>query len=53
MHGVHGFDIGSIAAGMGMLIFAYLVLSNWQGANALLGTSVSGTGSLVKTLQGR
>lgn len=45
--------IGDILAGMVFLIAAYLVFTNWQGANALLRTVFGGTASLTKTLQGR
>ena len=45
--------MGHIFAGFFWLILAYLVLSHWQGANSLLGTSVNGTGTVVKDLQGR
>lgn len=34
-------------------IFAYLVLTRWQGANALLKTGFGGYVSGVKALQGR
>ena len=50
---MRGLDVGTIMAGIGMLIFAFLVLNNWQGANALLGTTATGGGSIIKTLQGR
>lgn len=36
-----------------LAIVAYLVLANWRGANALLGTSVTGYARAVRTLQGR
>jgi hypothetical protein len=34
-------------------IAVYLLLVNWRGANALLGTAFSGYGNLVKRFQGR
>lgn len=36
-----------------LAIVAYLVLVNWKGANALLGTSFSGYSGVVRSLQGR
>ena len=45
--------MSGIFAGLFWLILAYLVLSNWSGANSLLGTgSKAGIGT-VKALQGR
>ena len=44
---------GDIIAGMVMLITIYLIVANWQGANALLRTAFGGTAALTKTLQGR
>jgi hypothetical protein len=34
-------------------IVTYLILTNWKGANALLGTSVGGYVKGVRALQGR
>lgn len=34
-------------------IFLYLVLTNWRGANALLGTGFGGARGYVEALQGR
>ena len=48
-----GLNLGSVMAGIGFLIFAFLVLNNWQGANALLGTTATGGGAIIKDLQGR
>lgn len=42
-----------IVSGIGILILTYLILSNWQGTNALLTSSLKGGTALVKTLQGR
>lgn len=36
-----------------LLILAYLVLTNWKGANALVVSSASALIQLTKTLQGR
>lgn len=33
------------------LIFAGIVARHWQGANALLGTGVSGGNTIIKTLE--
>jgi hypothetical protein len=38
---------------MAMLIFLYLLLANWKGANSLLATGASASIGMVKTLQGR
>jgi len=38
---------------MFILILAYLVLTNWQGANALLVNASRAVISLTRTLQGR
>ncbi len=38
---------------VGLLILAYLLLSNWKGTNALLTTSASAGNTLIRTLQGR
>ena len=46
-------SIGDIIWGMGILILAYLVFTNWRGANALLTSTFQGTAGLAKTLQGR
>lgn len=48
---MRGFDMGSMIAGIGILIFVGLVLKNWSGANAILSTSFSGGTTLVHTLQ--
>lgn len=40
-------------AGSFWLILAYLVFTNWKGANTLLSTSVTGGNSTIKNLQGR
>lgn len=45
--------MGHIFAGVFWLILAYLVLSNWSGANSLLGTSSTAGVSTIKALQGR
>ncbi len=45
--------LDSFLAGTGILIFAYLVLTNWKGANALLGTTFTGGNNTIKNLQGR
>lgn len=42
-----------IVAGMFILILAYLVLANWNGANQLLSTSAGSVIGLTRTLQGR
>lgn len=42
-----------VLAGIGMLIFAYLILTHWRGVNALLATAASASGSTIRTLQGR
>lgn len=47
------FTWGDVVAGFVLLIFTFLVVSNWKGSNALLSTGLSGTTGLVKTLQGR
>ena len=49
----HVTGIWSAVGVMFLLIAIYLVLENFGGANALLGTLFSGGGSLVTTLQGR
>lgn len=36
-----------------LLVFAYLVLTNWKGANKLLGTGIGGYATSVEVLQGR
>lgn len=36
-----------------LLVLAYLLLTRWRGANALLGTSLSGYRGAVRVLQGR
>jgi hypothetical protein len=40
-------------AGIGLLIFAYLMLANWKGANALLATAAGAGSGVIRTLQGR
>jgi len=44
---------GDVIAGMVMLIALYLLVANWEGANAILTTVFGGTATLTKTLQGR
>ncbi len=44
---------GDIIAGMVLLIAIFLIVNNWQGANAILTTVFGGTATLTKTLQGR
>ena len=46
-------ELDSWIAGIGMLIFAYLVLKNWNGANTLLGTTFKGGNQTITNLQGR
>lgn len=46
-------ELDSWIAGIGMLIFAYLVLKNWQGANTLLNTGIKGGNTTITNLQGR
>lgn len=36
-----------------LLVMAYLLLTRWKGANALLGTGVGGYARIVRSLQGR
>lgn len=36
-----------------LAVVAYLLLTNWRGANALLRTGTTGYGVIVQTLQGR
>lgn len=36
-----------------LAIVAYLLLTRWKGANALLGTGFGGYARIVKSLQGR
>lgn len=36
-----------------LAVLAYLLLTNWRGANALLGSSLGGYATIVRTLQGR
>ncbi len=38
---------------IGLLILAYLVLSNWKGANALIFTGAGAGNQIIRTLQGR
>ena len=38
---------------IGLLILAFLVLSNWKGANALIYTSAGAGNTIIRTLQGR
>jgi hypothetical protein len=45
--------IGHVLGGIGLLIFAFLILNNWKGANSLLGTGLNSGNSVIKTLQGR
>lgn len=42
---------GHVAAFLFWLIFAGLVLKNWQGANALAGTGAKGAGTIITDLQ--
>lgn len=42
-----------IAFGMFVLILAYLIFTNWRGANALVSTAAGATVSGIKALQGR
>jgi len=48
-----GLKTGDIIAGMVFLIGAYLLFTNWRGANELLRTVFGGTATLTQTLQGR
>lgn len=43
----------SVAGGMGLLIFAYLLFNNGNSAIGLLNSGFSGTDNTVKVLQGR
>jgi hypothetical protein len=43
----------TIATGIGLLIFAFLLFSNASGATSLLGASFTGGNATIKTLQGR
>lgn len=45
--------IGHIFFGIFVLILFFLVLSNWQAANALVGTGGSTLNAYTRTLQGR
>lgn len=46
-------DFGNWLTIIFVLIFAYLVLTHWTGANALLTTGTTGGGAIIKDLQGR
>jgi hypothetical protein len=43
----------TLATGIGLLIFAYLLFSHASGATGLLNAGVSGTTTTIKALQGR
>lgn len=43
--------IDRVAFWIFVLILASLVLRNWKGANALLGTSFTGGNNVIKTLE--
>ena len=45
--------IGHVAFGIFILILAFLALSNWKAANALVSTSASSLNTYTRTLQGR
>ena len=49
----HTTDLWGWMGAAAFLIFIYLILTNWSGANALLGTTLKGTSDTFKTLQGR
>ena len=42
--------MGDIVAGMVLLIAIFLLVSNWEGSNAILRTVFGGTAKLTKTL---
>jgi hypothetical protein len=44
---------GDIVVSIFTLILVYLLVVNWKGANALLGTSAVAASGLIRTLQGR
>lgn len=46
-------NIVTILTGIGLLIFAYLLLSNSKGAIGLLNSGFAGGNTTIKTLQGR
>jgi hypothetical protein len=46
-------DIYKIVAGMGMLIFVYLLVYNYTGATSIISTLGKTTNDTVKNLQGR
>lgn len=46
-------EFGTVLGGIGMLIFTYLVVTNYQGATALADGVATSGGTLIKTLQGR
>jgi hypothetical protein len=46
-------EIGSIIGGMGLLIFAYLLLANSSGAAAVASGISSSGATLITALQGR
>lgn len=42
-----------VLTGVFILILVYLLATNWQAANNLLISSVRGSNTLIRTLQGR
>ncbi len=38
---------------IGLLILAYLMLSNWKGTNAIISTAGGTSNQIIRTLQGR
>lgn len=46
-------NIGNVLSGVGALIAAYLVFTNYQAFNAIIGTGGAFSLSAVQTLQGR
>ena len=45
--------LSELLLGIFWLILLYLVLTNWNGANTLLGTGATSSGTVIKDLQGR
>ncbi len=45
--------LGDILYGIFILILIFLVISRWQGANALLVSTARASNTLIRTLQGR
>lgn len=46
-------SVYKVVAGIGMLIFAYLIVKNWVGTTSVIQTIASNSISGIKTLQGR